>query len=85
MKATILSEKGTSSKQVDVEPSQWAGSEFDVVQEKFMSSLPEKTIISLGRGTGKILAGDYPKRFKKISSSGVIVTTNKGTSSYRLP
>jgi hypothetical protein len=85
MKATILSEKGTSSKQVDVEPSQWVGREFYVVQEKVMSDLPKGTIISLGKGTAKIFAGEYPKRFKKISSSGVIVTTNKGTSSYRLP
>lgn len=85
MKATILSEKGTSSKQVYVEPSQRTGREFYVMQEKDMISLPEKTIISLGKGTNKILAGDYPKNFKKIPSSGVTVTTNKGTSSYRLP
>ena len=84
MRAKILLERGTSSKEVDVEPSLWAGKGFYVVQEEFMSSLPKRKIISLGKGTGTILAGDYPKSFKKIPSGGFIVTTNKGTSSYRL-
>jgi len=85
MRATILSEKGTTSKQVEVEPSQWSGHEFYVVQEKFMSSLPKGTIIALGKGTGRILAGDYPKSLKRVPTSGVTVSTGKGTSSYRLP
>ncbi len=85
MRAKILSNKGTSSSQADVEPSQWAGREFYHVQEEFMSSLPRETVISLGKGTAKILAGKYPKGFKKIPSGGVTIVTNKGTSSYRLP
>ncbi len=85
MRAKILSDKGTASKEVDVEPSQWAGREFYVAQESFMSELPRGTIISLGKGTAKILAGKYPKSFKKIPNGGVTIVTNKGTSSYRLP
>ena len=85
MKAKILSEKGTASSEVDIEPSQWAGSDFYVVQEEFKSALPKGTIISLGKGTAKVLAGEYPKSFKKIPSGGFTVTSNKGTSSYRLP
>ena len=50
-----------------------------------MSSLPKGTIISLGKGTGTVLAGDYPKNLKKIPTGGFTVSTGKGTSSYRLP
>lgn len=85
MRATILSEKGTSSNEVEIEPSHWSGRDFYVVQEKFMSSLPKGTIIALGKGTGKILAGEYPKSLKRVPTSGVTVSTGKGTSSYRLP
>ena len=85
MRAKILSQKGTASSEVDIEPSHWVGREFYVVQEKVMKELPKGTIISLGKGTAKIFAGDYPNSFKKIPSGGFIVTTNKGTSSYRLP
>ena len=85
MRTKILSEKGTSSSRVDVEPSLWAGREFYEVQKEFMSTLPKGTIISLGKGTAKILAGEYPKKLKKIPNGGVTIVTNKGTSSYRLP
>lgn len=85
MKAKILSEKGTTSKQVDVDPIKWAGEAFYGPQEEFFGSLPKSTIISLGKGTGKVLAGEYPKSLKKIRSRGVIISTNKGTDSYRSP
>ena len=85
MKAKILSEKGTASSEVDIEPSIWAGEEYYLLQEEFMSALPKETIISLGKGTAKVLAGKYPKSLKKFPSGGFTVTSNKGTSSYRLP
>ena len=81
MRATILSEKGTTSSEVEIEPSQWAGGEFYTVQEEFMSSLPKGIIISLGKGTGKIHAGNYPKSLRRVPTSGVTVSTGKGTSS----
>lgn len=83
MKAKIVLERGTTSDQIDVDSAKWTGDKFYEVQEKFMSSLPNGTIISLGRGTGSILAGKYPKSFKKTYSVGFTRTTNRGTSSYR--
>ena len=85
MKAKILSDKGTAFRVVDVEDSKWAGRSFYVVQEEFMGSLPSGTIISLGKGTGRVLAGQYPKMLKKIPDRGFTIATNKGTSSYRVP
>lgn len=83
MRAKIVSEKGTTSNQVDVDSGKWVGDEFYEIQEEFMGSLPKGTIISLGKGTGSILAGKYPKTLKKMYSVGFTRTTNKGTSSYR--
>ena len=85
MKTTILSEKGTKTTKVNVETSKWVGREFYTVQEKSMSELPKGTIISLGKGTAKVSAENYPKSFRKIPSGGITMTTNKGTSSYQLP
>jgi len=85
MKAKIVSEKGTTSRHVDVESIQWAGKAFYVTQDEFFGSLPKGTIISLGKGTGKILAGDYPKSLRKIPVGVITIATNKGTSSYKSP
>lgn len=83
MRTKIVSERGTTSNQIDVGSAKWAGDEFYEVQEKFISSLPKGTIISLGRGTRSVLAEKYPKSLKKTYSVGFTRTTNKGTSSYR--
>ena len=85
MRAKIVSEKGTSSKEIDVEPSKWVGRDFFLVQDEFMASLPRGTIISLGKGTGRVHVCDYPKSIRKIPMGDITVSINKGTSTYKLP
>lgn len=83
MKRRIVTGRGTSFKDIEVGNSEWSGKSFAKYQKERMTKLPEKLLLSAGKGTGKKIAAEYSKLEPKIPVPKV-VTSSKGTSRFHL-
>ena len=79
MKTKILSNKGTSVSVVEVKPAAWAGKEFIAYSLKKRGTVSPKTKIITQHGTSAIKAEDYPKYSRVIRTSGISISSDKGT------
>lgn len=84
MKAKILRDKGTTSSVIEVKPAAWAGKEFIKYSQKSTSRLSPKAKIITQHGTSSIKGEDYPKYSRVIKTSGIKITTGKGTGTLLL-
>ena len=78
----IVTAKGTSTLEIEVGSLVWTGKEFIKFQEEQLGSLPKEFTMSLGKGTGKIIAAKYPKSIRKDHKGGVLIVA-KGTKSIK--
>lgn len=73
--------RGTSVRDEDEKPQNWAGDAYRDVQKKRMDSLGKDFKISSGRGTGSKKLQDAPE---KPSTKGYYVSTGRGTGKRKL-
>lgn len=78
----IVTAKGTSTIEVEIGSLVWTGKEFIKMQEEQLGSLPKGFTMSLGKGTGKIIAAKYPKSIRKDYRGGVL-SIEKGTKAIK--
>ncbi len=79
---TRIVNRGTSTIRREACPSDSAGVLYQKCQEKSMTLLPPKTVISTKRGTGSIKVSEYPKVESNLPNWGFIVTS-RGTATRR--
>ena len=84
MKSKILTHRGTQVLELEVGLPNWAGELFKVYQAERMASLPTNTIICTKRGTVGVKASEYPRSNRRLPSSGIIISTARGTALRRL-
>ena len=84
MKVKRVGGRGTSVREEDDKPQQWAGDSYREYQKKKMESMGKDAKITTGRGTGSVKAGDYPKSPEKPSTKGYTVSTGRGTGKRKL-
>ena len=78
----IVTEKGTSTKEIEVGSLVWTGKEFIKFQEDQLGALSKGFTMSIGKGTGKIIAAKYPKSIRKDHKGGVLIV-EKGTKAIK--
>ncbi len=79
---TRIVNRGTSTIRREACPSASAGVLYQKCQEKSMTLLPPKTVMSTKRGTGSIKVSEYPKVESNLPNWGFIVTS-RGTATRR--
>ena len=84
VKIKKVSGRGTSVREEDEKPPNWAGEAYREYQKKKMKSLGENVKIVRGRGTGAVKADEYPESPEKPSTKGYTVTTGRGTGKRKL-
>jgi hypothetical protein len=76
--------RGTSIREEEDKPQNWSGDSYREFQKKRMEGLGKDTKITMGRGTGSVKAGEYPKAPEKASTKGFTVTTGRGTGKRKI-
>lgn len=77
VKIKVRSGRGTSTIEVDDDPTKWSGKEFRKIQESRKEANKDK-YVSTGRGTGKRRLGDTPVAVGRPEYKGT-VSSGRGT------
>jgi len=83
MKAKIVSARGTSVREVELEPQNWSGDSYRAEQKKRFEKIPKDYVLHQNRGTKTIKVGDLPSPKPRPSTLGVTRVTNRGTASRK--
>ena len=84
MKIRKVGGRGTSIREEDQKPQNWAGDPYREYQKKKMESIGKDAKITMGRGTGSVKEGEYPKAPEKPSTKGYTFTTGRGTGKRKI-
>lgn len=83
VKVRRVSSRGTSSRDAEVEPQNWAGDAYRKVEQERLAKVPKGKIVHLGRGVRTARAGDLPPPKARPSTEGMTRVTSRGTATRR--
>ena len=83
MKVKRVSARGTSIREVELEPENWSGDKYRAVQRERIAKVSKDYVIVSGRGTRTQKVGDLPAPKPRPSTFGWTRVTNRGTSSRK--
>ncbi len=84
MKIRIVSGKGTTILEREVEPSNWAGESFIDYDHKKMKKLSKDKIITYHHGTVSLKNEKFSDYVRTLPKTGFSLVSGKGTSIKRL-
>lgn len=83
MKVKRVSARGTSIREVELEPENWSGDKYRAVQQERIANVSKDYVLISGRGTRTQKVGDLPAPKPRPSTFGWTRVTNRGTSSRK--